>query len=315
MADQKGSALSPISVIDRATDKLYVIDATGPTSGANTINSVLGISSAPLGLTDTQSPTNKTFDNSNIYTIRDDRLTLQDSADITKQAQIQLSSITAGQTRVYTFPDRTGTLVTLSGNQTFTGTITMPGAVLDQATITRPTLQIDSVAEYTAASGVTIDGLLIKDGLLPAGNIQPLNLTSGTGSSWNWQSWVPTWTNFTTGNGTLNYAKYLQIGKDVHFRLKFTLGSTSVVSGNIIFSLPVTANADYSSATDMPTASGQLNDATANRWQPRPCFNSTTTVAVFYQNSSANIANISSTAPFTWTTSDQVMISGVYEAA
>ena len=35
-----------------------------------------------------------------------------------------------------------------------------------------------------------------------------------------WQSWTPTFTNMS--GGTLNYAKYHQIGKTIHFRLKYT---------------------------------------------------------------------------------------------
>ncbi len=313
--DSKGSTLSPIAVVDRAADRLVLIDATGPTNGANTVNSVLGIASAPLGTTDTQSPTNKTFDNSNIFTVRDDRFTIQDNADTTKQAVFQASGITTATTRTYTLPDRSSTLATLGGNQTFTGVNTIPGAILDQATITRPTLQTDSISEYTAAAGVTIDGLLIKDGLLPAGNIQPLNLTSGTGSSWSWQSWAPTYTNIDPAKVTTQYSKYLQIGKNVFFRIQFNFTNTTPVSGLMGFSLPVTANAETNDANDWPLVSGQLSDATGSRWNTAVTFGTTTRLDIYYWNASANLANTSSTAPFTWTTSDLIVMTGMYEAA
>lgn len=80
---------------------------------------------------------------------------------------------------------------------------------------------------------------------ITAGGVVPNSLTSGTGTTWAWQSWTPIWTNLTIGNGTLTYAKFIQIGKTVHFRLKFTIGSTTSVGSYIEFSAPVTLNGDY----------------------------------------------------------------------
>jgi hypothetical protein len=58
----------------------------------------------------TQTLTNKTLDNSNIITVRDDRFTLQDSGDTTKQVVFQLSGLTTGVTRTITVPDSDITL-------------------------------------------------------------------------------------------------------------------------------------------------------------------------------------------------------------
>lgn len=52
--------------------------------------------------------------------IADDSLTLVDNVDPTKQAQFQLSSITAGQTRVLTVPNASGVLALLGLTQTWT---------------------------------------------------------------------------------------------------------------------------------------------------------------------------------------------------
>lgn len=60
-----------------------------------------------------------------------------------------------------------------------------------------------------------------------------------------WTSFTPTWTNLTVNNGTLTYAKYIQIGKTTHLRVKFTIGSTTTVGSSIILSLPTTLHADY----------------------------------------------------------------------
>lgn len=55
--------------------------------------------------------TNKTLGNTNTVTLKDTLFTLQDDGDATKQAQFQLSGVTAGQTRVMTLPDSNQTLV------------------------------------------------------------------------------------------------------------------------------------------------------------------------------------------------------------
>ena len=55
--------------------------------------------------------TNKTLGNTNVVTLHDHDFTLQDNADATKQAQFEASGITAGQTRSFTLPDKSGTLL------------------------------------------------------------------------------------------------------------------------------------------------------------------------------------------------------------
>lgn len=61
-----------------------------------------------------------------------------------------------------------------------------------------------------------------------------------------WSSWTPTMGGaYTIGNGTITYAKYIQIGKTVHFRFKTTVGSTTAVGASITMSLPVNLHADY----------------------------------------------------------------------
>lgn len=134
-------------------------------------------------------------------------------------------------------------------------------------------------------------------------------------SDWAWQSWDPTYTNFTLGNGTLNYAKYIQIGKTVFLKIKATLGSTSAISGSLSFSTPVTAHADASAGADAIMDTGQLNDATGQRWFPFSRWTNADTINVGYLNSSSNFTLISSTAPFTWATSDSWALSVMYEAA
>lgn len=62
-------------------------------------------------LTGPQTVAGKTFDNTNTANLKDTLLTVQDDGDATKQAQFQLSGITAGQTRVVTVPNSNGTMM------------------------------------------------------------------------------------------------------------------------------------------------------------------------------------------------------------
>lgn len=133
-----------------------------------------------------------------------------------------------------------------------------------------------------------------------------------------WQSWTPTWTNFTTGNGTLTYAKYTQVGKTVHFRLRFVLGSTSAVTGIIGFSLPVDTNSEYVAA-DIVTRNVQFLDGSAGtRVFGLSILGSSSRLDVFAEGVAGTYTGISSPSsivPFTWASGDQIQVSGTYEAA
>jgi len=74
-----------------------------------------------LNTTNTLGVANKTFDNTNVVTVKDTNLTIQDDADTTKQAKFQLSTITTGTTRTYTLPDASSTLVDLTSTQSMSG--------------------------------------------------------------------------------------------------------------------------------------------------------------------------------------------------
>lgn len=163
MSNKTITDLTALTSIDRAADYFEVADISDSNaSKKTTVNSMLNITSQPVGLTDTQSPTNKTFDNTNTITLKDTLFTLQDDGDTTKQAKFQLSGITTATTRTYTLPNASSTLVDLSTSQTLTNkTLTSP--TLSAPTITNPTITVDTISEFTSANGVVIDGVLLKD--------------------------------------------------------------------------------------------------------------------------------------------------------
>ena len=295
MADQKVSALDTIPAVDRAADLLYIVDTSGSTPNKVTPNTLLGITGDPVGTSDTQTLINKTLTSPTI-------------------SSPTLSGTLTGTYTIGGTPTFPSSVVTLTGTQTLTNkTLTSP--TINTPTITNPTLTVDTISEFTSANGVNIDGLLIKDGLLPAGNIQPLNLVSGTGSSWAWQSWTPTFTNLS--GGTLNYAKYTQIGKTVFFRWKYTLGGAGV-SGTITFSTPNTMNSDISATSEPINGTVSLFD-TGTAYHPGIMrWATSTTINLWAINAAATYTTAtgtSSTVPFTWANTDVITVSGSYEAA
>lgn len=125
-----------------------------------------------------------------------------------------------------------------------------------------------------------------------------------------WQAWTPTLTGITLGNGTL-VARYAQIGKTIHYRIYFELGSTSAVGATPSFSLPV-AHATM----DIQHIIGSVAfvDANGGDYFGR-VIPVTNDGHLHYLNSSAQWATPSATAPFTWTTSDEIIATGTYEAS
>ena len=165
---------------------------------------------------------------------------------------------------------------------------------------------------YTKATGAEIttgteDGKFVTPKALADATVGKLGAE--------WSSWTPTWTNLDFGGGW-QLARYVQIGKTVHFYVVLTLGSGSSVGTTPIFTLPTsmrmtTANTDPFLSTcffrdTSATASyvGFLRVADSNK--------------VFLSRISSaegQIASVSATAPFTWAGTDIISIQGTYEAA
>ena len=289
-------------------------------------NVFLAISGNPLGTTDSQSVTNKTLDNSNVVTFRDDRFTLQDNVDHTKQAVFQLSGITTATTRTYTLPNASSTLVDISTSQTLTNkTLTSP--VITSGSIDNSTITVDSIAGHTDSDSGTVYGISVTNGAMTSnsaigdGIIFPKSLQSGTGSTWSLSSWTPTITlngGGSNGNATIT-GKYIQMGKFVFFTLKYVIGSTTSFAGltNFYSSLPVTASSTFADTATGNWCSG-IAIVSGAAYSLGALTNSSTQINIVAQNATGSYitaTSITATIPAGWSNGDNLFISGRYEAA
>lgn len=132
-----------------------------------------------------------------------------------------------------------------------------------------------------------------------------------------WTNWTPTLAGMTLGNGTLT-GKYKQIGKTVFFKIYMVFGSTSSVSGNTTFTLPVTAAAYTTADTFLSVGVGEVQDAGVASYLCRLRLNSTTVCQIYVENAGSTYAQptgFSSTIPHSWGTGDGWSATGTIEAA
>lgn len=122
-----------------------------------------------------------------------------------------------------------------------------------------------------------------------------------------WTSYTPTLNNWTIGNGTLS-GRYMQAGKLVHFSISLVLGSTTGTTGSLGFALPVSP----ALGTGLPVGQAQLLDTSGSARRIYAAVWDSSISAC--QPRDATYTAVSSAAPWTWATGDQVLINGTYEA-
>ena len=125
-------------------------------------------------------------------------------------------------------------------------------------------------------------------------------------------AYTPTLTNWTLGNGTIT-GGYGQVQKRVFFYASLTFGSTTAAAASSpTFTLPVTAsNANISGHLD-----GLFLDASASAVYGAGAYAGNTTTVGLYVKGTNDVYNApSTTSPFTWTTSDVIVVRGWYWAA
>lgn len=177
MANVTINQLPTAVTIDGSADILPIYTASAlATQGINR-NTLLGITSGPVGLTDSQTLTNKILGNTNTLTVKDTLFTLQDDGDTTKQARFQLSGITTSTTRTFTLPDTTDTLVTLAATQTLTNkTLTSP--TINTPTITNATISADTLTGFTTSNNGTIYGIAVSGGTIGTSALANASVTA-----------------------------------------------------------------------------------------------------------------------------------------
>lgn len=155
------------------------------------------------------------------------------------------------------------------------------------------------------------DSLLIPD----SGEATGLKWVAGT-----WDAWTPTWTNLSVGNGTV-VAAFKKIGKTIVCRLSLVFGNTTSITGAVSFTLPANRAAVGGLASVTPFGLAQFFDASAGilySGVARARAANVTEAAIDKHTVSGTdivTSSLSSTVPFTWTTSDEIACEFFYEAA
>lgn len=197
-------------------------------------------------------------------------------------------------------------VVALSGTNTATLSYTEVNSGVSGSAPVSNGMHIGMVQSHTASLT-----RLVQTGNDVLGNSLKQENASAVGT---WKSWTPTLTNITLGNGTLS-CKFTVIGKTVHVRFAFTMGSSSAMGTAPSFTLPVVSTVP--NATNMYLGVARLGSVTGTSagW----ILHGSSTVASFV-TSDANSTfvretAITSTNPFTWATGDYIAGAFTYEAA
>lgn len=129
------------------------------------------------------------------------------------------------------------------------------------------------------------------------------------------QTWAPTLTNITIGNGSVSVKTYHRCDGWCDFTLRVDLGSTSVMGTDPQISLPVamvTANPEetwpvllYHSSAGLPTGyfQGHTGGFSSSSFR---------IVALAVSGASITSATVTATVPFTWANGDGILLSGRY---
>lgn len=172
------------------------------------------------------------------------------------------------------------------------------------------------ITQLTADTTPTSDDLVVTVND-PAGTpanrkVTLANLVLGLGGAW--ATWTPSWTNVSGGSTT--YATYIQIGKIVFFRIKYTLAGAGV-AGETGFSPPVTMHSGYA-ANGTLDGTGSFIDSGGAPYLGVLQVGSTTLInirCVHTDGARGTVQAASSSNPFTFGNGDTLEAYGTYEAA
>jgi hypothetical protein len=143
--------------------------------------------------------------------------------------------------------------------------------------------------------------------------------TASAGMDWKsaaeqypWTAYTFTPSGITVGNGTL-IARYQQIGKTINLEIDFLFGSTSAVTGLVVFGLPVTAKLGSYTNAGVVT----LGKYAVGNYAGSAGLQTTSNFYIGAIQTSGTYGfevGLSSTVPFTWGTADRISVRMTYEA-
>ena len=145
----------------------------------------------------------------------------------------------------------------------------------------------------------------------------PKRMQMYNGTSWidfdaEYTAFTPTWTAYNRGNGTTD-SRYVRIGKMVHCYVSETFGTTSSLTGNLFFTLPIAARSTGSVGITsyFLDAGAAIYPAIGYMDTPSNCYLYASLANGTYTREAALTAFV----PFTWGTNDRIIATVVYEAA
>lgn len=143
-----------------------------------------------------------------------------------------------------------------------------------------------------------------------------------TDSSWAWQTWTPTFSNWTIGTGGSagTFARYIQIGKTVFYRIESVLGTSGQSVGTSpTFTLPVTAKGSLGPISGVEPIGNLffICAGSSNQYVGQIWLRSSTTGGLIDQTSNTTFVQPTvptATSPGTFASGDYFIASGTYEA-
>lgn len=163
-----------------------------------------------------------------------------------------------------------------------------------------------SVTDLTYQPGAVSQVTMDLESTANPGGLTALNPPTVIGGEW--QDWTPAWTSgVTTGNGTWA-GRYVRDGNTVQGWARFTLGSTSAVTGVPILTNPVAAVTSFLASDVQFVDSGSTYYKADLRY-------TNSGLTLYARGTNGAVTNISATVPFTWAPGDIIEVRFAYEAA